>query len=95
MPLNWNYTGGHRQARFRFLSETQVKRDERVVQGDKVLEEKLGRNDLCPCGSSLRFKKCGLRKGCFYGVNRDYFFQGLNNTGPSPFTCSYRCAQRR
>jgi len=29
-------------------SETQVKRGERIVHGDKVLEEKLGRNDLCP-----------------------------------------------
>ena len=27
--------------------------------------EKLGRNDLCPCGSSKRFKKCCLRKGRF------------------------------
>ncbi len=22
-----------------------------MVHGDKLLEEKLGRNDLCPCGS--------------------------------------------
>ena len=48
-----------------FPSETQVKRGERVVHGDKVLEEKLGRNDLCPCGSGQRFKKCCLKKGCF------------------------------
>ncbi len=46
-------------------SETQVKRGERVVHGDKLLEEKLGRNDLCPCGSGQRFKKCCLTKGCF------------------------------
>ncbi|HCO24025.1 MAG TPA: nucleic acid-binding protein, partial [Gimesia maris] len=27
--------------------------------------EKLGRNDLCPCGSGKRFKKCCLTRGCF------------------------------
>ena len=48
-----------------FPSETQVKHGERVVHGDKVLEEKLGRNDLCPCGLGQRFKKCCLVKGCF------------------------------
>ncbi len=45
--------------------ETQFKRGERIVHGDKLLEEKLGRNDLCPCGSGQRFKKCCLTKGCF------------------------------
>lgn len=48
-----------------FPSETQVKRGERVVHGDKVLEEKLGRNDLCPCGAGKRFKRCCLKKGNF------------------------------
>ncbi|WP_246119932.1 SEC-C metal-binding domain-containing protein [Blastopirellula retiformator] len=48
-----------------FPSETQVKRGVRIVHGDKLLEEKLGRNDLCPCGSGLRFKRCCLAKGCF------------------------------
>ena len=38
-----------------FPSETQVKRGQRVVHGDKELIEKLGRNDLCPCGSGHRF----------------------------------------
>ena len=33
----------------------------RIVHGDKLLEEKLGRNDLCPCGSGKRFKKCCLQ----------------------------------
>jgi uncharacterized protein YecA (UPF0149 family) len=46
-------------------SETQVKRGIRIVHGDKWLEEKLGRNDLCPCGSGLRFKRCCLKSGCF------------------------------
>jgi len=48
-----------------FPSETQVKRGVRIVHGDKLLEEKLGRNDLCPCGSGKRLKKCCLKKGTF------------------------------
>ena len=38
-----------------FPSETQVKRGVRIVHGNKELSEKLGRNDLCPCGSGHRF----------------------------------------
>lgn len=38
-----------------FPSETQVKRGVRVVHGDKELQEKLGRNDPCPCGSGRSF----------------------------------------
>ena len=48
-----------------YPSETQVKRGVRIVNGGKLLEEKLGRNDLCPCGSGKRFKRCCLSKGCF------------------------------
>ena len=48
-----------------YPSETQVKRGVRIVHGDKLLEEKLGRNDPCPCGSGKRFKKCCLKSGCF------------------------------
>lgn len=40
-----------------FPSETHVKRGRRVVHGDKELVEKLGRNDLCPCGSRRRFQE--------------------------------------
>ena len=39
-----------------FPSETRVKWGTRVVHGDKELLERLGRNDLCPCGSRLRFQ---------------------------------------
>ena len=39
-----------------FNSETRVKRGQRVVHGDKELIEKLGRKDLCPCGSGHRFQ---------------------------------------
>ncbi|WDI43402.1 SEC-C metal-binding domain-containing protein [Bremerella sp. P1] len=48
-----------------YPSETNVKRGVRIVRGNKLLEEKLGRNDLCPCGSMKRFKKCCLKKGRF------------------------------
>jgi uncharacterized protein YecA (UPF0149 family) len=39
-----------------YPSETKVKRGRRVVHGDKELEEKLGKEDLCPCGSGRRFQ---------------------------------------
>ena len=48
-----------------FPSETQVKRGVRIVHGEKLLEEKLGRNDPCPCGSGQRFKRCCLKSGRF------------------------------
>ena len=38
-----------------YPSETHVKRGIRIVRGNKELVEKLGRNDLCPCGSGRRF----------------------------------------
>jgi uncharacterized protein YecA (UPF0149 family) len=40
-----------------YPSETQVKRGDRIVHGDKSLMEKLGRHDPCPCGSTRRFKE--------------------------------------
>ncbi len=40
-----------------YPSETHVRRGDRVVHGDKELLEKLGRNDLCPCGSGRRFQE--------------------------------------
>jgi uncharacterized protein YecA (UPF0149 family) len=40
-----------------FPSETQVKRGARIVHGEKELREKLGRNDLCPCGSGRSFQE--------------------------------------
>jgi uncharacterized protein YecA (UPF0149 family) len=48
-----------------YPSETRVKAGVRVVHGDKLLVEKLGRNDLCPCGSGLRFKRCCIKSGYF------------------------------
>src|SRR6266550_880251 len=46
-----------RKRRKGFPSETRVKRGVRVVHGEKELSEKLGRNDLCPCGSGRRFQE--------------------------------------
>ena len=39
-----------------FPSESRVKRGLRIVGDGKALTEKLGRNDLCPCGSRRRFQ---------------------------------------
>jgi uncharacterized protein YecA (UPF0149 family) len=33
-----------------------VKRGTRIVHRDKELVEKLGKEDLCPCGSGRRFQ---------------------------------------
>lgn len=44
-------------SRAAYPSETKVRRELRVVHGDKELAEKLGRNDLCPCGSAKRFQE--------------------------------------
>ena len=48
-----------------YPSESRVKRGIRIVHGNKLLEEKLGRNDLCPCGSAKLLKKCCLKSGRF------------------------------
>ncbi|MBI3862992.1 MAG: SEC-C domain-containing protein [Planctomycetia bacterium] len=48
-----------------FPSESRVKRGVRVVHSHKLLEEKLGRNDLCPCESGRLFKHCCLTSGRF------------------------------
>jgi len=45
--------------------ETFEERYDDYLDGDKELSEKLGRNDLCPCGSGKRFKRCCLREGRF------------------------------
>ncbi len=45
-----------------YPSETNVKRGNRVVHGNKELIEKLGRNDLCVCGSGRRFQELLLEE---------------------------------
>ena len=66
-----------------FPSETHVKRGVRIVHGNKQLEEKLGRNDLCPCGSGRRFKQCCLRSGCFRRVEPAGLLSGNDNAAPA------------
>ena len=39
-----------------YPSEKAVKRGVRVVHSHQELQEKLGNNDLCPCGSGRRFQ---------------------------------------
>ena len=58
-----------------FPSETQVKRGVHVVHGNKELSEKLGRNDLCPCGQDTGFKNCCMRSGRFDGSERKHYFR--------------------
>jgi uncharacterized protein YecA (UPF0149 family) len=49
-----------------YPSETRVKRGPRTIRGGEVeLVERLGDNDLCPCGSSKRFKNCCRNSGRF------------------------------
>jgi uncharacterized protein YecA (UPF0149 family) len=63
-----------RKRRKSFPSETHVKRGRRFVHGEVELTEKLGRNDLCQCGSGRRFKACCMKSGAYDGSNRDYYF---------------------
>ncbi len=59
-------TGEMRQEFFEALSRAELDRkmdkrlkelpDERLVR-----REKIGRNELCPCNSGLKFKKCCIR----------------------------------
>ncbi|MFK7943733.1 MAG: SEC-C metal-binding domain-containing protein [Paracoccaceae bacterium] len=37
------------------------------------LKEKLGRNELCPCGSGRHFKRCCLKGGRSEGSRCDHF----------------------
>jgi len=46
-----------------FPSETRVKRGVRIVHANVELIEKLGRNDLCPCGSGRLFQELLLEVG--------------------------------
>ncbi len=56
-----------------YPSEMRVKRGHRIVNGNKELIEKLGRNDLCPCKSGLRFRKCCMQSKRYDGINRGFF----------------------
>ena len=40
-------------------------RKKRELTGERVYEKKPGRNDTCPCGSGIKFKKCCIGKGIY------------------------------
>jgi len=44
-----------------YPSAKKPKRVDEKTKGGVEFMEKLGRNDLCPCGSGKRFKNCHLR----------------------------------
>jgi len=46
-----------------YPSESHVKCGLHIVRGNKVLCEKLGRNDLCPCGSGRSFQEMLFENG--------------------------------
>ncbi|MGJ7903563.1 SEC-C metal-binding domain-containing protein [Lysobacter sp. 1R34A] len=48
-----------------------------MVHGDKELVEKLGRNDLCPCGSVRRFKELLPARGPLRRFRTRSLLQGL------------------
>lgn len=49
-----------------FPSEARVKRGQRTIRdGEVEFVERLGNNDLCPCGSARRFKNCCRNSGRF------------------------------
>lgn len=48
--------------------ETGTNKDESVTKGPKVNKtKKIGRNDLCPCGSGKKYKNCHLPLGGWDG----------------------------
>src|SRR5438309_9495767 len=52
------------QAPHGLTSKTQVKCCVQVVHGTKELTERVASNDLCPCESGKRVKKCCRTAGC-------------------------------
>jgi hypothetical protein len=70
-PFHFETTSKRRKG---YPSATNVKKGVRVVRRDKELSEKLGRQDLCPCGSGRMFKSYCLRSGRFDGSIRNHYF---------------------
>ncbi len=52
-------------ARKGFPSETHVRRGKRIVHGTKELEEKHGRNDLCPLRLWSNLQEMLSKQSCF------------------------------
>ena len=76
-----------------FPSETHVKRGRRVVHGCVELEEKLGRNDLCPCGSGRRFQALLHEERALRRRTSQPLLLGTSGSG-LPVGRSYFAAQR-
>ena len=71
--MNYEITSKRRKG---FPSETRVKKGVQVVHGDKQLFEKLGRNDLCPCGSGQRFQELLFALGPIRRLSPKPLFSG-------------------
>ena len=56
----------------------------RIVHGDKVLIEKLGRNDPCPCGSQKSFQKVLHAKRPLSTARSAIIINGSNTPGLWP-----------
>lgn len=63
-----------------FPSETKVKCGHRIVHGKKELREKLGRNDLCPCGSTRRFQELLYEKEAVRRFTTKLLLLGTNRS---------------
>ena len=57
-----------------FPSETNVKRGVRIVHGDKLLEEKLGRTIRARVAVEEHSNDAASIQAAFDGVNRDEYF---------------------
>ena len=53
------------------VKETGTNKDDSVVKGPKVNKaKKIGRNELCPCGSGKKYKNCHLPLGGYEGPDK-------------------------
>ena len=57
-----------------FPSETQVKRGVRIVNGDKLLEEKLGRTTSARAAAANASRNAASSQAAFDGAIRDHYF---------------------
>ncbi|MBI2437198.1 MAG: SEC-C domain-containing protein [Lentisphaerae bacterium] len=58
----WKLFYAHTYQGFKQLADQiQRERPPRKVAAQRTLNNKPGRNDYCPCGSGLKYKKCCLR----------------------------------
>ncbi len=55
---NGNLREHHENAMFKKKNETWYFCDGRIIKPKPISVTKIGRNDICPCGSGLKYKKC-------------------------------------